>query len=58
MKKYVNGEYFDITEEEFAEIKSKYFPTSLVPTAEERLEKLEKLFNRIKELLEKKGVKV
>ena len=58
MKKYVNGKYFDITEEEFNEIKAKFFPTNLELTAEERLEKLEKLFNRIKELLEKMGVKV
>lgn len=48
MRKFVNGQYLDMTEEEIAELKAENVE---IPTAEERILALEKELAELKEAL-------
>ncbi len=50
MKIYENGEFREMTEAEIQEI-ANYIPEEVKDTIEDRLEKLEKLFEKIAKLL-------
>ena len=52
MKKYVNGEYIEMTQEEInALMENEQQSTIQQPTLEERLEKIEKFTDKIKNIL-------
>lgn len=57
MKKYVNGQYIEMTEEEIAELQDEQPVEEQKPSVDERLEFIEQGFKRIENILSKLGVK-
>ena len=57
MRQIINGKYFDIPEEEMEEVRKHLPKVDISETVEERVQKLERLFNHITPFLEKLGMK-